>query len=479
MDDFYKNTITGNILTFLDYYLKSYVNGGFFKEDFVFNWQNERNENRDYLQQNLIDFKKYLYDLTHNPNDINYCSMYDLTHNSENNNDYISAFRIIGYLENNLKYYKNIMFPDCSYFTQYDFDILPNWETEIDLNIEAKTKSESVKKYHKIMALRVTYLIKNLPFLKPYFELLKMITFAIHYLPNIQKIGLFPLFNNSLQNNFIGEKYCKSIPKVFPPLPIRKTENIKMSFTMNELFDIFKENNYEELNKFISICFYESEINQLDNVINKQKNLLNKLKKYIKDKVMNKLTEQDRYIMNFFSDEKLRIPEIEKNFIDFLFSFPNSYILENYLIIYLLLEKHENKLYKPKNSKDYISKIKSFSELKKEVEEILNIFYIYLSEFFEKEENEINKNIEQIKKDGDEKIKTAINKSNEKFRKIIKEKSNGNEQLFNQMMNKKEVLDIIKKSEQDIKNDIEKQKKDLKKKKEIFRYYRSIIFFIK
>ena len=132
---------------------------------------------------------------------------------------------------------------------------------------------------------------------------------------------------------------------------------------------------------------------------------------------MNKLTEQDRYIMNFFSDEKLRIPEIEKNFIDFLFSFPNSYILENYLIIYLLLEKQENKLYKPKNSKDYISKIKSFSELKKEVEEILNIFYIYLSEFFEKEENKINQNIEQLKKDGDEKMKTAINKSNEEFKK--------------------------------------------------------------
>ena len=127
-----------------------------------------------------------------------------------------------------------------------------------------------------------------------------MITFVIHYLPNIQKIGLFPLFNNSLQNNFIGEKYCKSIPKVFPPLPIRKIENIKMSFTMNELFDIFKENNYEELNKFISICFYECEINQLDNVINKQKNLLNKLKKYIKDKVMNKLTEQDKIYNELF-----------------------------------------------------------------------------------------------------------------------------------------------------------------------------------
>lgn len=64
MDEYYKNTLTGNILTFIDYYLKCYVNGSFFKEEFIFNWQNNRNINRDFLQQNIIDFKKYLYDLT-------------------------------------------------------------------------------------------------------------------------------------------------------------------------------------------------------------------------------------------------------------------------------------------------------------------------------------------------------------------------------------------------------------------------------
>ena len=69
--------------------------------------------------------------MTHNPNDINYSSMYDLTQSSENDANYSSAFRIIGYLENNLKYYKNIIFPYCSYFTKYDYDILPNCEKKI------------------------------------------------------------------------------------------------------------------------------------------------------------------------------------------------------------------------------------------------------------------------------------------------------------------------------------------------------------
>ena len=435
MDDYYKSTITGNVLTFIDYYLKSYVNNGFFKEEFVFNWQNQRNEDLDYLEKNLFDYNQYLYDLTHNPNDINYSSMYDLTQSSENDANYSSAFRIIGYLENNLKYYKNIIFPYCSYFTQYDFDILPNWETKIDLDAEEKNKAESIRKYHKIMALRVTSLMKELPFLKPYFELLKMITFAIHYLPNIQRIGLFPLFNNALQNKYIGEKYCKSIPKVFPPLPIRKTECLKMKFDLKELFDIFKNNNYEELNKFISICYYEAEPKKLKEALNKQKFLLDKLNQYIKNKVKNNLYDKDKHRINLFSDEKLRIPPIKEKFIEYLFSFPKNYIENDYNDIYIILDQQENKLYKPKNSIDYISKVKSFSDLRKEIEEILNIYSIYLTEFFENEEKKLNEEIEKLNKEDKKEEKKEENYNNlnlnGKNKKVIKNKVNKNKQKQN------------------------------------------------
>ena len=228
MNDYYKNTITGNILTFIDYYLKSYVNGGFFREEFIFTWQNEKNTDQNFLQKNIIDFKKYLYEINHNPNDINYISMYDLNNNPKNDNNYISAFRIIGNINNNLKFYKNLLFPNCSYFTQYDFDILPEWQSKIELDLNEKNSSEKIKTNHKIMATRVTFLMKKIPFLKPYFEILKLITFSIHYLPNIQKIGMFPIFSNAIQNKMMGEKYCKSIPKVFPPLPIRKRITIEV-----------------------------------------------------------------------------------------------------------------------------------------------------------------------------------------------------------------------------------------------------------
>ena len=434
MDDYYKNTLTGNILTFLDYYLKSYVNGGFFKEEFIFEWQNNRNVNIDYLQNNITDFKKYLNDLTHNPNKINYLSMYDLGQNSENEHNYVSAFRIIGNMKNILKYYKNILFPRCTYSSQYDFEVLPKWQTKINKNENDKNIYEQLIKAHKIMNLRIAYLMKDIPFLKPYFELLKMITFSIHYLPNIQKSGLFPLFSNSLQNKYMGEKYCKSIPKVFPPLPIRKQNTIKIEFSYKELFDIFKDNNYDELNKFISICFYEAEKGNIDKAIDNQKYLLNKIKNFVIQYVKNKLDAKDKPMVNLFSDKKLRIYEIEKNFKKTLFLFPFIEIRDNYYAIYNMLNEQDNKLYKPKKKAENISEIKSFNDLKKEIEEIMNIFGIYYLDYSENKENYIKLGNKKLYEDNKkifekniERLKASLDKLQNDliFYKLINDKSIG------------------------------------------------------
>ena len=43
MPKYYKKTLIGNILGYLDYFLKGFVNGGFFKEDFVNKWYLTKN----------------------------------------------------------------------------------------------------------------------------------------------------------------------------------------------------------------------------------------------------------------------------------------------------------------------------------------------------------------------------------------------------------------------------------------------------
>ena len=61
-NDFYKHTLVGNIITILDFYLKSYVNGGFFKEEFIYEWYKTKNTDKEYLESNLILLHKYLLD---------------------------------------------------------------------------------------------------------------------------------------------------------------------------------------------------------------------------------------------------------------------------------------------------------------------------------------------------------------------------------------------------------------------------------
>ena len=59
-NDYYKTTLTGNIIAFLDFYLKCYVNGGFFKEEFIYEWHKTKNTNKEYLESNIILLHKYL-----------------------------------------------------------------------------------------------------------------------------------------------------------------------------------------------------------------------------------------------------------------------------------------------------------------------------------------------------------------------------------------------------------------------------------
>lgn len=64
MDPYYKNTLIGNLLAYLDYFLKGFVNGGFFNIDFIKKWVNlppqERLKDLKKLNEFLIDVKKII-----------------------------------------------------------------------------------------------------------------------------------------------------------------------------------------------------------------------------------------------------------------------------------------------------------------------------------------------------------------------------------------------------------------------------------
>ena len=173
------------------------------------------------------------------------------------------------------------------------------------------------------------------------------------------------------------------------------------------------------------------------------------------------MNEEDKYVLNFFSDEKLGIPKIEKIFIDYLFNFPILDFIDDYFILFNTLNKQDNEIYKPKKSKDYIFKIKSFSDLKKEIEEILNLFGIYSLELFENKLNELNNFISEIYKNVEEEKKKVPNILKKQAKKDIRERlNNPSNEKINEIMNNEDFKKKLKEEEKKMIDNLEKQKNE-------------------
>lgn len=97
MPKYYKKTLIGNILGYLDYFLKGFVNGGFFKEDFVNKWYLIKNTDPNYLNSNFINLKKYIYNNKAKiDNHELYMTVYDLGENiSENSKEFYKNLSLL------------------------------------------------------------------------------------------------------------------------------------------------------------------------------------------------------------------------------------------------------------------------------------------------------------------------------------------------------------------------------------------------
>ena len=252
MYDYYKTTLVGHILTFLDFFLKGFSNGGFFKEDFVYKWYKEsRNEDYKYLIENFISMKKYLFE--NNLSNLSYNSLNDSDFSIKYNNKqaFESSSRIIGKMEENLGICDNILFPKCDYIVEGDFDVYP--EVIAQLKKDNNNISEYLYKAIEIKQLlhfSVATIMNKIPYFKGYFYLLNMITFAIHYLPNLRNNNKFPELKNSLANKIKGQ-YVRRLPTLFPPLPIPKKKIINPQCHLGILINMLQKSTQNELNNEI------------------------------------------------------------------------------------------------------------------------------------------------------------------------------------------------------------------------------------
>ena len=446
MHGYYKLTLTGHILGFLDYFLKGFVNGGFFYENFVENWYKIKNLDIEYLNNNFENLKKYLYKNKNNlPQNFQYLTTFDLGDEIEKNNETLCAFRIIGTINDVIFSKHNILYPQCSYRVENDFNILPKLFSEIQKDKSIKNKIEKSKEAHLKMKLIVQAFMSEIPYFKGYFQLLNMITFAIHLVPNLQNLGLFPRLTNSIFIKNNGKKYLKEFPPVFPPLPIRQKIKINPSIKFSESLNYFLDN---EERKILNTQLYNSAFGKKTFDFGIIEKITNKMKKKYREYLFT--LYYDKSELEYRSDEELHVNEFIKSFIIFiksLASFPGLKINN----LFDLYSKEIKKLF-PK----YIIKTKNCKNIENiEEKKILldNIFkeLLTLSEYF------YNQNKNKMTNSLNSQKKEEIMKLNQKREENFEQQKR---QFLNDLDKNPDIKKALSYNRNDINQKIEQYKKE-------------------
>ncbi|OUM63765.1 hypothetical protein PIROE2DRAFT_9628 [Piromyces sp. E2] len=394
MDEYYKHTLVGCVITMLDYYLKCYVNGGFFKEDFVYAWQKTKNTNKFDLEKNFLNIKMYLLSIYKDKNKIFYSSLNDIkSTNFEEKQIFLSAFRIVGKMDNKIKYHKDLLLPQCYYDVEYDIDISPVFKADATFDPEKQNIINDNEKAHKLMAFLVKLYMNDVPYFKPYFELLNIITF----------------------------------------------------FTMNELFNIFSESQKKTLNVLCSVQFLELE-DELNSMETNHKLIEKGITRYMNEKIKKLLVEngENANIVDITRDNDLGIPLISHQHLNTLINKNNYKNINNSFDL--------KKLLSCKTLRELNGQVFKLLEtykivMEKENKRIVKEYNKKVKKFRKTHEKEKKEEINQLKNSGD----WTYDKE-EKLNKEFLKKYNDEMNTFDSTLKKDLELTELTKLEKDLKN---------------------------
>ena len=288
----YENTLVGNIIAKLDFWMKGFCHGGTYSSEFLDQWSNNPNTDPNFLKHNLIDLKKYCRE---HQLGFEYQSLremeYLLAAQLSNGLDpdavidkqfgyglkYETIFRIIA-KQNSFKKDEasETFIIDADFEIQADLKPSPAYQAYLDQykteHGEYPTEYLATLVLYEQMKQNIHDNMQKLPFCRLYFEQLKVISFLCY------------LFNTLKQQNLAPEitpmvlPQIERVPKLFPHIPVRyfKIYTVKLSIA-----DIFAATPPAEL-----AIFFNKQMLGADAIIS------NQLKIFITNVMNNRIIQQ-------------------------------------------------------------------------------------------------------------------------------------------------------------------------------------------
>ncbi len=214
----FRNTLIGEALGMLDYYMKGFVNGYYFEKAFIENWSESKSMSETYLAEHAKDFHEYCESLGFRYQTFNEI-LEDLMGDIPSSKTYKDCFNIsYEMMIKQMKIYKN----DTSFSYDGGFHVTGQIEGTPSSEEEA-THYDLLTKACSLMCDQIEEILPKLPICKKYFEVLYLANFFSYYCHSLKERSLIPLLDRSLSP---GDQV--GCPSVFPPLPVSLSKEIKL-----------------------------------------------------------------------------------------------------------------------------------------------------------------------------------------------------------------------------------------------------------
>lgn len=263
----YQNTLVGRVISLLDYYMKGFLNGAFFEEAFIKEWQKNPTQDTSALKPHCINLHEYCKE--HLGDEHTYFSikeriemlekasrvteLADLLDIFESGilSDYSgfrSSFRIIA-KQNSIKKADNLFALDGGFDVLYTIEPDPVYEDELKkyrahYGRDPAGYKRLVLAYDE-MSKQIETIMPRLPIFQELFEQLKVINFFSYYFKTLKQAQKVPLLEPKPLNSSFA---CQPL---FPHLPILKMQKEEVKLDFGKVFEGLSPEGLDRLEKYL------------------------------------------------------------------------------------------------------------------------------------------------------------------------------------------------------------------------------------
>ncbi|KTD32259.1 Ankyrin repeat protein [Legionella nautarum] len=237
----YQNTLIGEIIGLLDYWMKGFLNGGVFDAEFLKIWHETGNCDEAFLRSKLIDLKKYCKEQAKG---VNYTSLrelmsrYGLNDKSATQSAYqqpfMTSFRIIASQEK-VQRNGNILIPHPTFRVEYSIDLMPDYKHYIEEYCKEHghypEEYQQIRHCYELFAEEIKEKLPKLPFCQDFFQLLGAINSFCYFYSTLDKMGKEPVFDE------IPSTHAYPFPKSLPPIPVRYYRTLPLDMNFAEVIN--------------------------------------------------------------------------------------------------------------------------------------------------------------------------------------------------------------------------------------------------